>query len=1099
MHHGAIGLGYRPRAEAWNPHLKIWSVMKAIRPEINLPAMERELLASWDENKIFEKSNEQRRTAEEFAFYDGPPFANGLPHYGHLLANTIKDIVPRYWVMRGFYVARRFGWDCHGVPVEYEIEKRDNLKGSGAIKAIGVGEFNDRCRASVLHYAKEWQRTISRLGRWVDWNDQYRTMDRPFMESVWWVFSELFKKGLVYRSHKVVSYSPRITSVVSNFEANQNYKMTQDPSVFVRFAVKGSKETAGKEFFMAWTTTPWTLISNLALTVGPDIDYVLVKHLEEGSLYWVAEERLESVFKRGKDKVAVVEILKKAKGSVLRGMTYEPLFPYFAGHNNAFQVLSDTYVSTGDGSGIVHQAPAYGEDDFRVCSAAGIELVDPIDEEGNFKDIIPELKGMNFKDADKEILKRLKAEGKLFRQETVDHSYPFCERTDTPLMFRAIPAWYVAVEKLTDRLVANNQTINWVPGHLRDGRMGNWLENARDWAVSRNRFWGTPLPIWICQTDDSHMEVFGDASLLEERIGKKLPDLHKQFVDDLEFSCKVCSGKMRRIPEVFDCWFESGSMPYAQGHYPFENKERFAKTFPGDFIAEGLDQTRGWFYTLSVLSTALFDKPAFKNVVVNGIICDETGKKMSKRHRNYTPPEELLDKFGADATRLYMINSPILKGEDLIFSDKGVLETIRAVLLPLWNAQSFLTTYAEADGWKPSLQLASGDMPRSESEMDGWVVSRLHTLISDVHNHMEKYHLYAVVPEVLSFVDDLTNWYIRLNRRRFWGGRQSEPAATKPAGSLSKDQQSAYETLYYVLLEFTKVFAPFAPFISERVYQNLTVGLPGVKESVHLCDMPKADARAVDLGLEAKMSLTRRVTEMGRSLRAKHQLKTRQPLASLLVITRNASDQAAIDSGMEIICDELNIKRIDFSTDEAKFVRLGVKPNLKTLGKKLGPALNTVRQSFEELSKSHDAVAEFLAKVESAGETEIAGHTLTLSDLLIDRGPKDDRLIATEGGVTVLLDTKLTPELLREGMARELVNRIQTLRKDSGLNVSDRIRVCVAATGELAAAIESNRAYIAGETLATELVVSEGPSAPLAFTVETEIEGQKACVTLAVV
>ena len=1050
--------------------------MKAIRPDVNLSEMEREVLASWKTNQIFTKQNDRRKNAKEFAFYDGPPFANGLPHYGHLLANTIKDIVPRYWIMRGFKVERKFGWDCHGVPVEYEIEKRDNLKGSGAIKEIGIGEFNERCRASVLHYAKEWEKTITRIGRWVDWSNQYRTMDMSFMETVWWVFSELYKKGLVYRSHKVVPYSPRLTSVLSNFEANQNYKMTQDPSVFIRFKLKNEDA-----YFLAWTTTPWTLISNLALAVGPDIDYVKVKHLADGAVYWLAEARLDAVFKKPKSGEAVVEILERSKGNALKGKSYEPLFPYFASHKNSFVVLVDSYVTTGDGSGIVHQAPAYGEDDFRICKAANIEFVDPIDDEGRFKDPISEYKGMNFKEADKEITKRLKAEGKLIRQETVDHSYPFCDRTDTPLMYRAVPCWYVAVEKIIPKLVANNQKINWVPGHLKDGRMGNWLENARDWAISRNRFWGTPLPIWVCDAHEEHIEVFGDAGSLESKSGRKLTDLHKHFIDDIAFKCSECSGTMKRVPEVFDCWFESGSMPYAQLHYPFENKARLEAIFPADFIAEGLDQTRGWFYTLSVLSTALFDRPAFKNVIVNGIICDETGKKMSKRHRNYTAPEELLEKYGADGTRLYMINSPILRGEDLVFSDKGVVETIRAVILPLWNAQSFLTTYADADGWRPNAELAGGKRPKATAELDQWIISRLHTMIQSVHQHMESYHLYAVIPVVLTFIEELTNWYIRLSRRRFWG--KTNGAKT----DLDPDQVSAYETLYYVLIEFTKVFAPFAPFVSDRVYRNLTEGLAGVAESVHLTDIPEADKNAIDFDLEENMSLIRRATELGRSLRAKHQIKTRQPLPSLMVITRKDRDKEAIDRGVHIIRDELNVKAITFSTDEARFVRLGVKPNLKTLGKKLGSAIGSVRVAFEELSKDPSAVAKFLAEAESTGKTTLAGHELTVEDLVIERGPKDNRLIATELGVTILLDTTVTEELLLEGYAREIVSRVQNLRKDSGLQVTDRIQISFKGDDDVKKAITMFNGYITGETLGNSLDAVTEVSSP--HQVTTDING----------
>ncbi len=1050
--------------------------MKAIRPDVNLSEMEREVLASWKTNQIFTKQNDRRKNAKEFAFYDGPPFANGLPHYGHLLANTIKDIVPRYWIMRGFKVERKFGWDCHGVPVEYEIEKRDNLKGSGAIKEIGIGEFNERCRASVLHYANEWEKTITRIGRWVDWSNQYRTMDMSFMETVWWVFIELYKKGLVYRSHKVVPYSPRLTSVLSNFEANQNYKMTQDPSVFIRFKLKNEDA-----YFLAWTTTPWTLISNLALAVGPDIDYVKVKHLADGAVYWLAEARLDAVFKKPKSGEAVVEILERSKGNALKGKSYEPLFPYFASHKNSFVVLVDSYVTTADGSGIVHQAPAYGEDDFRICKAANIEFVDPIDDEGRFKDPISEYKGMNFKEADKEITKRLKAEGKLIRQETVDHSYPFCDRTDTPLMYRAVPCWYVAVEKIIPKLVANNQKINWVPGHLKDGRMGNWLENARDWAISRNRFWGTPLPIWVCDTHEEHIEVFGDAGTLESKSGRKLTDLHKHFIDDIAFKCSECSGTMKRVPEVFDCWFESGSMPYAQLHYPFENKARLEEIFPADFIAEGLDQTRGWFYTLSVLSTALFDRPAFKNVIVNGIICDETGKKMSKRHRNYTAPEELLEKYGADGTRLYMINSPILRGEDLVFSDKGVVETIRAVILPLWNAQSFLTTYADADGWRPNAELAGGKRPKATAELDQWIISRLHTMIQSVHQHMESYHLYAVIPVVLTFIEELTNWYIRLSRRRFWG--KTNGAKT----DLDPDQVSAYETLYYVLIEFTKVFAPFAPFVSDRVYRNLTDGLAGVAESVHLTDIPEADKNAIDFDLEENMSLIRRATELGRSLRAKHQIKTRQPLPSLMVITRKDRDKDAIDRGVHIIRDELNVKAITFSTDEARFVRLGVKPNLKTLGKKLGSAIGSVRVAFEELSKDPSAVAKFLAEAESTGKTTLAGHELTVEDLVIERGPKDNRRIATELGVTILLDTTVTEELLLEGYAREIVSRVQNLRKDSGLQVTDRIQISFKGDDDVKKAITMFNGYITGETLGNSLDAVNEVSSP--HQVTTDING----------
>ncbi len=1067
--------------------------MKAVTSDVNFPQMETELLAEWQERNTFAESINQRRGAKEFTFYDGPPFANGLPHYGHLLANTIKDTVPRYWTMRGYYVDRRFGWDCHGVPVEYEIEKRDNLKGRADILAMGVDKFNEACRASVQAYTVEWERTITRLGRWVDWQNQYRTMDKSFMESVWWVLSELYRRGLVYRDFKVVPYSPRITAVLSNFEANQNYKDVQDPAITVKFKLKDEDS-----YILAWTTTPWTLISNLALCVGPKIQYVKVRDQESGEHYYLAEARLAALYKKGgKDPAAQpYEVIAHVSASELAGKRYEPLFPYFKDHPGAFRILVDDYVTTDDGTGVVHQAPAYGEDDFRVCKAHGISLVDPVDEEGRFKSEISDYAGSFVKDADKEIIRRLKDTKHLLRNEHLQHSYPFCERTDTPLIYKAIQTWYVAVEKIKDRLIANNQRINWVPEHLRDGRMGKWLENARDWAISRNRFWGTPIPIWICSEHADHIEVMSSVAELEQRSQTKVDDLHIHHIDRLTFPCQKCAGKMRRIPEVFDCWFESGSMPYAQIHYPFEHKDRFHQRFPADFIAEGLDQTRGWFYTLSVLSTALFNEPAFKNVVVNGMVLAEDGKKMSKRLKNYTPPEALLGRFGADSVRLFMLNSAVLKAGDLCFSDQGVRDTTRAVLLPLWNAHSFLATYAAADSWQPSKELAAGEVPAVEGEIDRWIISRFHTLCQRVHEQMHHYRLYNVVPQVLDFIEDLTNWYIRLSRKRFWGTDDDAGTATKVS---AEDTEQAYQTLYYVLLGFSKMFAPFAPFISDRIYKNLTEGFSTLPESVHLCDIPLGDSELIDRELEGRMDLLRRASNLGRSLRAKHQIKTRQVLPSMLVITRKSADRDAIERGAELLRGELNIKEVLFSTDEANFVQLSLKPNLKTLGPRIGKELNTMRQYLEQLNKEPERVVDLLARLEEQGHINVLGHDLTEADFLIDRGPKDERLIATERGVTVLLDTKLTPELVQEGLARELINRIQRLRKDSGLQVSDRISLKIKAESTLAVAARSHADYIKRETLATELDVSSCESAEFAGLEVTEIEGNSCSLALSVV
>lgn len=1031
--------------------------MRVATPDVSFPKMEENILSFWEKDRTFYKSNERRQGAKQFSFYDGPPFANGLPHYGHLLANTIKDIVPRYWNMRGYYVERRFGWDCHGLPVEFEIEKKHGLKGRRDILKMGVAPFNSLCEESVFHYAGEWKKTITRLGRWVDWNNQYRTMDLTFMESVWWVFSELFKKGLVYRGHKVVPYSPRITAVLSNFEANQNYKDVQDPAITVKFKLKDENS-----YLLAWTTTPWTLISNLALVVGAEIDYVKIKDLDTNEIYYVAEARLDAVYKgSAKKQDKPYEILEKLPGSKLVGKTYEPLFPYFKNHSNAFQVISAEFVTINDGTGIVHAAPAYGEDDYFAAQKVGISLVDPLDEEAIFTDAVPEFKGLFVKDADKEIIQTLKKSGALLRHETLVHSYPFCERTDTPLIYRAIPAWYVAVEQFKDDLVANNQQIHWVPEHLKNGRMGKWLEQARDWAISRNRFWGTPIPVWICDKNDEHRLSVDSIASLEKLTGTKIANLHKQYVDSLEIACPACKAKMHRIADVFDCWFESGSMPYSQIHYPFENKEKFQQTFPADFIAEGLDQTRGWFYTLSILSTALFNKPAFKNVVVNGLVLAEDGRKMSKRWQNYTPPTELIGEFGADAVRLYMLNSAILRGEDLRFSNQGVRDTIRAVLLPLWNAYSFLSTYADADGWKPSPDLVKGETPKVQGEMDRWLISRFQSLVASVQKEMEQYRLYNVVPVVLGFIEDLTNWYIRLSRRRFWGG----------SAQMTQDSREAYETLYFTLLNFTKVLAPFAPFIAEEIYQGLTEGEAGASQSVHLTDMPVANESFVDRTLEDRMSLIRRVTELGRSLRAKHQIKTRQVLPGIMIITRHPEDKRYIDESKDLIASELNVKEISFSSDESSFVALTLKPNLRNLGKRLGSRLKEVGAHFESLKGSAQSVDQLLRQLEDDGKYTFADIELTEEDILIDRQPKDDRLIATDRGVTVLLDTTLTDELIKEGLAREVISRVQKLRKDSNLQVTDRIKLEFAVDGELKQAINIHKSYISSEVLAKELLV----------------------------
>jgi isoleucyl-tRNA synthetase len=652
--------------------------MQAVKPQVSFPELEHQTIKIWDTQDTFKRSISERAGCPRYMFYDGPPFATGTPHYGHLLAGTIKDIVPRYWTMKGYYIDRRFGWDTHGLPIEMLTEKDLNLSGRKQILEYGVDKFNEACRSGVLRYVNEWEKTTKRLGRWIDFKNDYKTMDLKFMDSVWWVFKQLWDSGRVYEGVRVVPYSWRLSTPLSNFEAGNNYKDVQDPAVTIRFKLVDDSNLS----ILAWTTTPWTLPSNLALCVGPDIDYVEVK-TADGERVLLAKSRLSTYFPKSEN----IEILRTVKGLDLVGLKYQPLFDFFTGQETekCFTVLSDEYVTTEDGTGVVHQAPANGEDDYRIGSANGIPIFNPVDDDGNFYGLDAEFNGMNVKEADKVIIKILKEKGLLFKQETIQHSYPFCERSNTPLIYRAISAWYVRVEDLTEQMVENNSTIHWVPEHIKEGRFGKWLAAARDWNISRNRFWGNPLPIWRCD-QCGELECLGSASELQEKSGQKVTDLHKHHVDPLTWACGKCNnsqgGIMRRVPEVLDCWFESGSMPYAQLHYPFENKEAFESSFPADFIAEGLDQTRGWFYTLMVLSTAIFKKAPFKNVIVNGMILAEDGKKMSKSLKNYPDPQEVMEEFGADALRLYMISSAVVRGESLKFSGAGVKEIVRSVMLP---------------------------------------------------------------------------------------------------------------------------------------------------------------------------------------------------------------------------------------------------------------------------------------------------------------------------------------------------------------------------------------------------------------------------------
>ncbi|KMQ51266.1 Isoleucyl-tRNA synthetase [Chitinispirillum alkaliphilum] len=1060
------------------------SFFEPVDTQTRFPEIEEQVLTFWRENDTFKASLEATRNKDAFVFYDGPPFATGLPHYGHLLAGTLKDIIPRYWTMRNHYVDRRFGWDCHGLPVENEMEKEFNVSGKKDIEKLGIHIFNEACRSIVLRYTGQWEKVVNRMGRWVDFENQYRTMDPQYMESIWWVFKQVWDKQLIYRGFRVQPYCPRCATPLSNFEVNEGYRDTTGPSITVTFPLADNP----KEKVLVWTTTPWTLPSNVALAVGPDIEYVKIRDGED--IYIMAKDRLSAYYKDTSE----VEIIGELKGEELSGQKYLPMFEYFKDRDERFFTITTAdFVSTEDGTGIVHIAPAFGEDDFQVGKKLDLPIVCPVDDEGKFTEEIPEWSGKLVYTVDDQITRSIKSAGRLVHRATVEHRYPFCYRCDTALIYKAITTWFMKIEPLKQNMLQNNEQIHWVPSHLQKGRFGKGLEGAPDWNISRNRYWGTPLPIWLCECghtrccgslDELHTVVGqGDrekgekihaqaAASVEKNLkehgkesieksgidiswAKRLEnvsispvDIHRHIIDELEIVCEECGGKMQRTSEVLDCWFESGSMPYAQMHYPFENKERFENNFPADFIAEGLDQTRGWFYTLTVLGSALFKKPAFRNVIVNGIILSEDGKKLSKRLRNYAPPEDVLNTLGADALRLFLINSPAVKAEDLRFSEKGVMEMSRSVLLPFWNAYSFFVTYANVDNWKPESVLP----PKNGTELDRWIISLLNDIISSVNEEMERYNLYKVVPLLVEFIENLTNWYIRRSRRRFWKSENDS------------DKDVAYATLYYVLVEFSKVMAPFLPFLTEAVYRNLVAGkIENMPSSVHMGKYPQSHPDLVDSDLELKMKLVRQAVTMGRALRSRYTIKTRQPLREMTVIIRDQRKLDLLKDMESLIREELNVKAVTFDCCEEKVVSVSAKPNYKRLGRQYGPEMKNAAGLIEKFT------AEQIEELEKGGEEEVLGIRISFDDIEIRRTKHEGLEVETEGELTVALDTTLTPELREECMAREFVNRVQNLRKSSGFNVTDRIIIQCCCGEELKKSLDTFSDYIRSETLAIDI------------------------------
>ena len=1030
-------------------------MFESVSSKTDFSSMEEAMLEFWDSEQIFKASLDARKGGSEFVFYDGPPFATGLPHYGHLLAGTIKDIIPRYQTMRGHYVERRFGWDCHGLPIEALAQEALGLAGSTAIREVGVDVFNEQCRSMVLTYVEEWRKTVTRMGRWVDFDNDYKTMDKSFMETIWWVFRRLWDQGRIYKSHRIMPYSWKLTTPLSNFEAGSNYKEVQDPAVTIRVKLlnHGADLPADRPVYaLLWTTTPWTLPANLAICAGPELEYVAVQDAADGNIYLMAGARLETIYKDP----GQYKLLKTCSGADLYGWTYEPLFPYFADTANAFRILNDDFVTTEDGTGLVHLAPAYGEDDFRICMAENIGIVDPLDADCRFDESVPEYAGQFVKDADKAIVRRLKDNGKLVHQSTVVHSYPFCERTDTPLIYRAIDAWYVRVEDVRDELVANNNAIRWVPDYVGDRRFGNWLKEAKDWNISRNRYWGSCIPVWVNEQDPDDMICVGSIDELEELSGVRVDDLHKHTVDKVAIRKEGMT--YRRTPEVLDCWFESGSMPFAQQHYPFEDGDQLDRFFPADFIAEGLDQTRGWFYTLLVLSTALFGKSCYRNVIVNGLVLAEDGRKMSKRLKNYPDPTEMIGKYGADALRLYMIDSPVVRAEDLRFSEDGVKRLMRNIMIPLWNAYSFFVTYANIDNWSPG----DGTGEASDNVLDRWIMSSLEGLSDTVVGAMDQYDLQRAVRPFVHFIEDLTNWYIRRSRRRFWKSKDDE------------DKAQAYRTLYTVLLELSKIAAPFVPFVSDAVYRNLRRN--DMPKSVHLCDFPVPEGKYRDPELESEMSLVMTVVRLGRQLRSEHNLKVRQPLSHIHVISRNRRTLERIKVLSDIILDELNVKEMVFDEHETRLAELKGKADFKRLGPRFGAMVKAVAAAIAELgAEDIEVLAEGNpVKIVVDGE-EVE---LESGDVLIERIPREGLVVASEDDLVVAIETALTDELESEGLAREFVNKVQNMRKTAGLEVTQRIRTEYRGDSDVDGAVEAFAAYVAAETLSLECVhvetMSEG-------------------------
>jgi len=1026
--------------------------------KIQYSETEQKILDYWHQHRIFEKSIATRDAKKPFTFYEGPPTANGKPGIHHVMARTLKDLVCRYKTLKGYQVHRKAGWDTHGLPVEIEVEKHLGIKSKSEIPEFGVAKYNEACRSSVFTYLDLWEKMTIRMGYWIDLPTAYITCTNEYIESVWWSLKTLFEKGLIYKDYKIVPQCPRSETVLSSHELALGYKMTKDPSVYVFFKIKNSENTR----FLVWTTTPWTLISNVALAVGGDIDYVKIRHKETNII--LAKERLSVID-------GEYEILEEMKGESLKEIEYEQLLPYEVPDKKAFYVVTGNFVSTTDGSGIVHIAPAFGADDYEIAKQYNLPMLQPVRRNGTFTENITDFANQFVKDADPAIIQKLRAEGKLYRKETIEHTYPFSWRFDNvPIIYYARESWFIRTTSVADRMIELNKKINWIPQEIGSGRFGNWLEENKDWALSRDRFWATPLPIWV--SEDGEMFAVGSIEELKQgyilRDGKRIPvsdldqegnkdlpkiDLHKPFVDEVFFEK---NGKLfKRTPELIDVWYDSGSMPFAQFHYPFENKEWFEENFPADFISEGIDQTRGWFYTMHAIATMLFDNVSYKNVLVNDLILDKKGLKMSKTKGNTVDPFMLFDKYGADATRWYLIvNSPPWR--PTLFDEEDLLDTQRKFFGTLVNTYSFFALYANIDNFNHNEPL----VPYEERpEIDRWIISKLNSVVREYETQMDAYDVTRAARLVSSFtIDHLSNWYVRRSRRRFW---KSEMNTAK---------LSAYQTLYECLIKVSKLISPFAPYISDEIYLNLN-GQTKVEnfESVHLSYFPEAGF--IDKELEEKMEVAQKVVYLGRFMRAKINLKIRQPLSKMMVVV-DSSKRAALSETGDLILEELNIKEIVVLDNAEKIVKKNAKPNFKSIGPKFGKSVNPIANAIKAFNNEDIALLEKGESVKVKVNDSVLD--VTKEDVEIISSQIEGWVVESEEGVTVALDTELTEGLINEGLAREFVNRVQNMRKDAGYDVTDRIKISFSSDSEkFSYAIFTFKDYIATETLADSLI-SEG-------------------------